>query len=80
VCMPPRPRRSIKTSDDVSFLSFVSSFWLLFHASPCWRDSLCQTVGPLGGSLRAASGRVPAEDAGIWGGNYGRKMTREWTN
>jgi hypothetical protein len=26
VCMPPRPRRSIKTSDDVSFLSFVSSF------------------------------------------------------
>jgi hypothetical protein len=80
VCMPPCPRRSIKTSDDVSFLSFLSSFWLPFHASPCWWDSLCQTVGPLGGSLWAASGRVPAEDAGIRGGDYGRKTTRERTN
>jgi hypothetical protein len=26
VCMPPRPRCSTKTSDDVSFLSFLSSF------------------------------------------------------
>ena len=51
VCMPPRPRRSTQTSDDVSFLSFLSSFRLPFHASPCWRGSLCQIVGPHDGSL-----------------------------
>lgn len=51
VCMPPRPRRSTQTSDDVSFLSFLSSFRLPFHASPCWRSSLCQIVGPHDGSL-----------------------------